>query len=74
MTAPAPATPRRLNRVLPPHPVSAALTMLVFTAALYVVEFFDLASGGELDQEGGIVSRSPDGLDGILFSPLLHGG
>ena len=74
MTAPAPATPRRLNPVLPPHPVSAALTMLVFTAALYVVEVLDLASGSELEYEGGIISRKVDGLDGILFSPLLHGG
>lgn len=74
MTAPAPAAPRRLNRVLPAHPVSAALTMLVFTAALYVIEVLDLASGDELEREGGIVSRSADGLDGILFSPLLHGG
>ncbi|MGI5128483.1 rhomboid family intramembrane serine protease [Pseudonocardia sp. CA-107938] len=69
----APVAPRRLNRVLPPHPVSAALTMLVFTAALYVVEVLDLASGGTLEREGGIVSREPDGLDGIVFSPLLHG-
>jgi membrane associated rhomboid family serine protease len=73
MTAPAPAAPRRLNRVLPARPVSAALTMLVFTAALYVIEVLDLASGGMLDREGGIASRSVDGLDGILFSPLLHG-
>jgi membrane associated rhomboid family serine protease len=73
MTAPAPAAPRRLNRVLPAHPVSAALTMLVFTAALYVVELLDLASGSELEREGGIVARETYGLDGILFSPLLHG-
>jgi membrane associated rhomboid family serine protease len=73
MTAPAPAAPRRLNRVLPAHPVSAALTMLVFTAALYVIEVLDLASGRMLEREGGIISRRDDGLDGILFSPLLHG-
>jgi membrane associated rhomboid family serine protease len=73
MTASASATPRRLNRVLPAHPVSAALTMMVFTAALYVVEVLDLASGSELEREGGIISRRADGLDGILFSPLLHG-
>jgi membrane associated rhomboid family serine protease len=69
----APVAPRRLNRVLPPHPVPAALTMLVFTAALYVIEVLDLASGSELEREGGIVSRETYGLDGILFSPLLHG-
>jgi membrane associated rhomboid family serine protease len=74
MTAPAPAAPRRLNRVLPAHPVSAALTMLVLTAALYVIEVLDLASGNTLEVEGGIISREADGLDGILFSPLLHSG
>jgi len=46
--------------------------MLVFTAALYVIEVLDLASGSTLQEEGGIISRSADGLDGIVFSPLLH--
>ncbi|SHK21252.1 Rhomboid family protein [Pseudonocardia thermophila] len=72
MTAPVPVAPRRINRVLPAHPVSAALTMLVFTAVLYVVEVLDIASGSRLQLEGGIIARHVDGLDGILFSPLLH--
>jgi membrane associated rhomboid family serine protease len=71
MTTPAPARP--LNRVLPAAPVTAAVTMLAFTALLYVVEVADVLSGGLLEREGGIVSRSAEGLDGILFAPVLHG-
>ncbi len=59
--------------MLPASPVFAALTMVVFTALLYVVEVFDSLSGEALAREGGIVSRETEGLDGILFSPLLHG-
>lgn len=73
MVTPLPAT-RALNRVLPAAPVPAALTMLLFTALLYVVEVVDLATGGALEYEGGIISRATYGLDGILFAPLLHGG
>lgn len=71
MTTPVPA--RSLNRVLPAAPVTAAVTMLAFTALLYVVEVADVLSGGLLEREGGIVSREGEGLDGILTAPLLHG-
>lgn len=73
MALPTPAAPRSLNRVLPAAPVPAALTMLALTALMYVVELVDVASGGALERAGGIVSRASDGLDGILFAPLLHG-
>src|SRR6478752_7259298 len=73
MVAPAPAPRRSVARVLPPHPVVAALVMLVFTALLYVVELVDQLTGESLDSEG-IVSRSLSGLGGIIWAPLLHGG
>jgi membrane associated rhomboid family serine protease len=65
---------RTAARVLPASPVRALLTMLVFTGVLYVVEAADIVSGGALDAEGGIEPRELDGLDGVLFAPLLHGG
>jgi membrane associated rhomboid family serine protease len=48
--------------------------MLLFTGMLYVVEAADTVTGGALDAEGGIEPRELDGLDGVLFAPLLHGG
>jgi membrane associated rhomboid family serine protease len=59
--------------VLPRNPVGSALFMLLFTAGLYVVEAFDIVSGHTLDQEYGIEPLEVDGLDGVLFAPLLHG-
>jgi membrane associated rhomboid family serine protease len=69
MVAPA---PRRTARVLPRNPVGSALFMLLFTAGLYVVEAFDVVSGHVLDREYGILPLEADGLDGVLFAPLLH--
>ena len=73
MVAPAPAPRRSVARVLPPHPVVAALIMLAFTALLYVIELVDQLTGESLDSEG-IVARSLSGLGGIIWAPLLHGG
>ena len=73
MVAPAPAPRRSVARVLPPHPVVAALIMLAFTALLYLIELVDQLTGESLDSEG-IVSRSLSGLGGIIWAPLLHGG
>jgi membrane associated rhomboid family serine protease len=72
MVAPAPA-PRRTARVLPRNPVGSVLFMLLFTAVLYVIEVFDVISGDEFDREYGIRPLEVDGLDGVLFAPLLHG-
>ena len=73
MVAPAPAPRRSVARVLPPHPVVAALIMLAFTALLYVIELVDQLTGESLDSDG-IVARSLSGLGGIIWAPLLHGG
>ncbi|WP_141277372.1 rhomboid family intramembrane serine protease [Pseudonocardia hydrocarbonoxydans] len=70
MTAPVPR--RTIGRVLPPQPARAAVTMLVFTALLYVVEIADVISGDALERNG-IQPRETGDLDGILWSPLLHG-
>jgi membrane associated rhomboid family serine protease len=40
---------------------------------LYLVELVDTVLPAELDR-GGIAPRSLDGLDGILWAPVLHGG
>jgi membrane associated rhomboid family serine protease len=48
--------------------------MLAFAALLWVIELYDIVSGGWLDHDAGIVPRTPEGLDGVLWAPLLHGG
>ncbi|WP_336087922.1 rhomboid family intramembrane serine protease [Nocardia sp. SSK8] len=59
----------------------AAVVILGFVGALYVIEGIDTIlshdrPAGTLNQldEAGIAPRSVDGLDGILWAPLLHGG
>jgi membrane associated rhomboid family serine protease len=49
------------------------VTMLAFTAVLYVSEAIDQVTRVDLDQNG-IVPRQVSGLDGVLWAPLLHGG
>ncbi len=60
-------------RVFPARPLQALGTILSFTALLWVIEFYDQLTGERLDEDG-IVPRTSDGLDGILWAPLLHGG
>jgi membrane associated rhomboid family serine protease len=67
----APALAPRRPRVLPSAPVRSALFMLVLTGGLYVIEAVDVASGSRL-QRNGIEPLQVDGLDGILWAPLLH--
>jgi membrane associated rhomboid family serine protease len=51
----------------------AAEVIIGFVALLYVVELVDTLTGHRLD-DGGVRPREVDGLDGILFAPLLHAG
>ncbi|MDQ4054315.1 MAG: rhomboid family intramembrane serine protease [Actinomycetota bacterium] len=44
-----------------------------FVLLLWVIEIVDAAAGNDLDQYG-VQPRSDEGLLGILFAPLLHGG
>src|SRR5690606_31027314 len=48
------------------------IPMLAMTAVMWVSEIVDLVSGWNLDRFG-IKPRALDGLDGIVFSPFLHG-
>ena len=48
-------------------------TILSFVALLYIIEIIDQLSGHSLDRNG-IRPLETDGLWGILFAPLLHGG
>ena len=73
MVPPRPGRVRSEDRLLPPRPVAATVTMLLFAALLYVIEAFDQLTGETLDAEG-IWPRDVDHLDGVLWSPLLHGG
>ncbi|MGH3811855.1 MAG: rhomboid family intramembrane serine protease [Pseudonocardiaceae bacterium] len=60
-------------RVLPARPGQAAMIIAAFTGLLYLTEAVDTVLQGALDQEG-IRPRQFDGLDGVLWAPLLHGG
>lgn len=51
----------------------AAVVIGSFVALLYAVELVDTLVGNRLDAAG-VQPRDSDGLDGILFAPLLHGG
>jgi membrane associated rhomboid family serine protease len=55
-------------------PVSTALAVIGgFVATLYLIELVDTLVDNRLDQEG-VQPQQTDGLVGILFAPLLHGG
>lgn len=43
-----------------------------FTALLYGIEGVDSVAGHQLDQTLGVEPRRVDGLDGIVFGPVLH--
>lgn len=50
----------------------AIAIILAFTAFLYGVEGVDTVTDHSLDYAGGVKPREVDGLDGILFAPVLH--
>jgi membrane associated rhomboid family serine protease len=52
---------------------TALQVILLFVGGLYVVEVLDQLSGSRLERAGGIEPREADGLDGIVFAPVLHG-
>lgn len=49
------------------------MIIAAFTGVLYLTEAVDMVLGGVLDKDG-IQPRRLDGLDGVLWAPLLHGG
>ncbi|RCW42906.1 membrane associated rhomboid family serine protease [Halopolyspora algeriensis] len=58
---------------MPAKPFGAAFAVAVFVAALYALEFLDIIVPVDLEANG-IYPREIHGLDGILWSPLLHAG
>lgn len=53
--------------------VVAAQVIALFVGLLYVIELVDTVLGNRLDAAG-VEPRDVDGLDGVLFAPLLHAG
>jgi membrane associated rhomboid family serine protease len=75
VTSPARSTPR----IWPAHPLRAALTMVGIVALLWLLEILDRTVFVAIDppqglDDDGIVPRTVDGLGGILWAPMLHGG
>ena len=66
------ATPGIEQRGARSRVVLAAQVIGGFVALLYLVELVDVVLGGRLDLAG-VQPRETDGLDGILWAPLLHG-
>ncbi|MEU4316987.1 rhomboid family intramembrane serine protease [Nocardia sp. NPDC024068] len=52
----------------------AGILTLTFLVLLYAIEMVDALIDYSIDRTAGIQPRDADGLDGILFAPLLHGG
>src|SRR4051812_22161097 len=48
------------------------LTLVSFTAVLWLILLVDLATGGVMNYLFGNIPRRLEGLDGVLFAPLLH--
>lgn len=68
-----PTNSNATKRLLPAQPKTAGFVAIAFTVLLYLVELVDTVLPAELDR-GGITPRSIDGLDGIIWAPVLHGG
>ena len=61
-----------VGRVWPARTGRSFLVVGAFVALLWVVQAVDALDGGRLVPELGIIPRQVDGLDGIVFAPLLH--
>jgi len=55
------------------RPLVAVQVIVAFVGLLYVVELTDTILGNSLDASG-VRPREVEGLDGILWAPMLHGG
>lgn len=68
------STGAELDRPATPSRAGVAVRVIAaFVAVLYLVELVDTVLGNRLDGAG-VRPRDADGLDGIVFAPLLHGG
>ena len=66
-------TERDADEPVTSAPVRAGMLVGGFVALLYVIELVDTVVSGRLDSHG-VRPRSDEGLLGIAFAPLLHGG
>jgi len=57
--------------VIPANPLASLIVISAFTMVLYVSEGIDAALNGALNDDG-IIPREVNGLDGIVWAPLLH--
>ncbi len=64
---------RRKPRVVPANPLRAAFGVTGFVAVLYLIELVDRILVPANLETNGILPRQLTGLDGIVWSPLLHG-
>ena len=60
------------KRVIPPHPVLSLFVVAGFVGFLYVVEAFDVATGGSLEGDG-VLPRDFGEWDNLLWMPMIHG-
>src|SRR5688572_9799303 len=60
------------KRVIPPHPVLSLIVVFGFVGFLYVVEAFDVATGGSLEDDV-VRPRDFGQWDNLLWMPLIHG-
>ncbi len=74
MTAePTRTSPTRRLPALDPDRVRALLLVGAMVVVMWVVEAINALDRYRLNPEGGILPRHVDGLDGVVFSPFLHG-
>jgi len=50
----------------------AFVVMCAVIMGLFAIELLDQVTGHSLDAGGAIITRTPSGLDGIVFAPFLH--
>ncbi len=63
-----------LRRVWPARPGVSALLVGGFVALLWLIQAVNAADNQRLVLAGGVIPRQENGLDGIVFAPVLHAG
>ena len=74
MTVPSNDERSPLRRVAGSTGGRSAIAIVVFVAALWVIEVVDTAAGNSLDQWGIHPREGGEAVRGIALAPLLHGG
>lgn len=66
-------TPARRRPALTPDRRRGLLLIAALVAVMWGVEVANALDAYRLNVEGGLIPRHFDGLDGVVFSPFLHG-